>query len=206
MPSTNLVVQPIFPTPLGIGEIEGDPTLTLEEVKNLKNWDRGGGIGASGYNLLGSYPTLAKNILLAFDDYKFNLGLSEVEFSINSSWITETQPGAVGNYHRHYNSMFTGVYYPFPIENTTMEITKEGLDPSSFLIPGLEGSLYSTLSMSIEPAQHMLILMPSHLTHKIGKNNSIVNRYSVAFTFHPCGNIFTDGESSTFLFSKPFEG
>lgn len=202
-PFIDLNVEPIFPTPFASCQLLGDPSLTLDEVSRL-DWDMSEGIGAYGYNFLENYPALASQIVEAFSAFKNQyLGMFTVEFVINSSWMTKTSPGATGNNHRHFNSAYTGVYYPFPGEHSPLEISRLGLESSSFLIPAQQQTIFSNYAVYVTPQEGLLIFFPSHVMHKITKNETNEDRYSLAFTLHPCGNLNTQSESSTYLCAKP---
>lgn len=201
---SNLTIEGLFPTPMCMCDIESDPTLTVDLVNGL-DWDTTRGIRACGYNFLKDFPILEGNILSAFNAFVGELGYSQIKFSINTSWLTLTPPGEIGNNHRHYNSMWTGVYYPFEGDYSPLEINKLGLEPQSFLLPRDKDSRLTTTVVYCKPQKDMLIFFPSHILHKITENETEENRYSLAFTLHPCGNLDTGTESSTYLFSKPLE-
>jgi hypothetical protein len=201
---SNLVVEPIFATPLAMLNIVGDPSLTEEKAKEF-NWDITDGVGITpGYNLLKDYPLLEEQLLEAFSFLKNNwLGMSGVDFSIVSSWMTMVEPNAIGNNHRHYNSMFTGVYYPFAGEYSPLDISRTGLEPNSFLVPRDQDSIFTMASCSIQPYQSLVLFFPSHIMHRITRNRGEVNRHSVAFNLYPCGDLNTGTDSSAYTYARP---
>ena len=193
---SNLVVQQIFTTPLAMLNLEGDPALTLESVKDF-DWGAVDGVGKSpGNDFLGRYPVLREQVMEAFGVFKGEfLGLANTDFGVASSWMTYCEPGATGVSHRHYNSMFTGVYYPFPGDYSELEISRTGLEPTSFLLRRENENQFTASSLSVVPYQSLLVFFPSYIIHRITKNTSAETRYSVAFNFHPIGPLGNEDSS-----------
>jgi uncharacterized protein (TIGR02466 family) len=202
---SNLEVQPLFATPLAMFNLKGDPTLTTDWTKTVSDWEAVDGVGITpGYNFLAGFPELQRQLVETFDAFKANwLGMSNTEFAISSSWMTYVEPGAVGNSHRHYNSMFTGVYYPFPGEYSPLEISRTGLEANSFLVPRDDQNLYSMASVSLHPYQSLAVFFPSHVMHRISRNNGSEIRHSVAFNLCPTGDLNTGTDSSAHLIARP---
>lgn len=202
----NLAVEPIFATPLAMTDLKGDPSLTEEKASEF-DWKLSDGLGiTTAYHFLADFPVLEQQLIEAFSSFKDNiLGLYDIEFKITSSWMTLAGPSAKGDLHRHYNSMFTGVYYPFPGEYSPLEISRIGLEATSFYLNSALPNLYTMASCSVHPYEGLAIFFPSHLLHYIGRNQTSNPRYSVAFNLCPCGDIDTLGDSSAHIQAKPIE-
>jgi uncharacterized protein (TIGR02466 family) len=202
---SNFTVEPLFATPLAMLNLAGDPTLTKESLADIDDWNVVNGLGISpGYHFLSRHPVLEAQILEAFSFFKDNyLGLSDVEFGMAASWMTLCEPGCTGVSHRHYNSMFTGVYYPFEDEYSPLEFSRTGLEPTSFLIERNQTNIYSMSSAQLSPYQSFAVFFPSYVIHRITHNTSEKVRHSVAFNFHPIGPIGTSDSSVHVIGVKP---
>lgn len=202
---SNLVVEPIFATPLAMVNIQGDQTLTKEAVAEVQDWkiEHGQGI-TPGHHFLAGYPELERQILEAFYAFKDGwLGLSKTEFRITSSWMTLCEPGAIGFSHRHFNSMFTGVYYPFPDEYSNLEFSRSGLEPNSFFIDRDQSNMFSTSSAQVKPYESLAVFFPSYVSHRFMQNTGSTRRHSIAFNFHPVGNYGIGDSTINITDAKP---
>jgi uncharacterized protein (TIGR02466 family) len=200
-------VQSIFSTPLGVETLEGDPTLTREILDSV-GWDSYDGVGKSpGNDFLKDFPVLGKQILDAFNVMKGEwLGLSQTEFKISASWATRTEPEAEGPFHRHYNNMFTGVYYPLDDNYSPLQVLRTNSEPTSFYIARNQDNPFCSDSVFVVPHQHLMTVFPSYLLHRITRNRSDSLRYSIAFNFFPVGNLGEDDSSVCVVDARPIEG
>mgnify|MGYP007071562462 CR=1 FL=1 len=124
----------------------------------------------------------------------------ETSFKMVNSWATKTRPNLESkDYHRHCNSMFTGVYYPEISENSGKLIFNQR-NVREIYVQSSAPTEYNTESLEISPETDLLILFPSYLYHKIGINNSGFDRYSIAFNYMPIGTVGSRDTRITYNF------
>lgn len=114
------------------------------------------------------------------------LGISS-SLQVTTSWFTRTPPGERGNPHSHTNSWWSGVYY---FRDNTSAIKFEQFDRGVMIPHKIDmDNPFNSSSFVLSPQKGTLILFPSHLIHSIQKNNTDVNRHSLAFNLMPHGEI-----------------
>lgn len=119
------------------------------------------------------------NILKAYDD----------NFQITTSWATRTIRGSYGQFHQHSNSIYSGVFY-FEDAHTPIEFESYNLLPRQLsLSDQKEWNIYNSKIWKFFPKKNQLLLFPSYLYHKIGRNYKDQERISVAFNLFPTGKI-----------------
>ena len=164
-----------------------DQTFKNRVYPNENNKVRAG----STKNFLKDLPWLKNQIIELFNEYTKNVLLVDdnLEFAIGSSWITLTEPGSDSNQHIHPNYYYTGCFYlsdsPSPIsffKGTTVYNHEERFQ---FKFGGV--NQYNSNSISYTPEKNEILFLPSYLSHKISKNTSNQNRYSLGFNIHPIG-------------------
>ena len=127
--------------------------------------------------------------------YKYvNEGLSQVgfniDFNIKSSWATKVEPNGSSDFHSHANYWIAGVYYTMgEIEDNLSIIFERTLIPAWQIICRKEFEPFYTNAVTVNIKKGDLILFPCYLKHKVGRNNSSQDRYSLAFNIMPKGNI-----------------
>ena len=118
-------------------------------------------------------------------------------FEITTSWATITKPKQESNFHNHFNSMYSGIFYINTPKNSGNIMFEDFRDKRYNLEPN-EHNDYNSHAYMFEPKPGMLILFPSEVHHKILKNNSNEDRYSIAFNMIPKGGIGYVGSDSYF--------
>ncbi len=150
-------------------------------------------------NFLKQLPWLKEEITETFKEYAYNVlrvNLN-VNFKIGSSWVTMTEPGSDSNQHIHPNYYYTGVFYlsdnPCPINFLTGSTVYNHRERFQFGFT--DSNQYNSDMVAYKPDKNELIFFPSYLSHKISKNTSNENRYSLGFNIHPFG-IYGDRDST----------
>lgn len=139
--------------------------------------------------ILNKFPREKDIFLHCFDCYyKDNiLKANSDEFKITTSWATRTIRGSYGQFHCHTNSMFSGVFY-FEDADTEIEFQSYNTSPRQLATSDPdEWNIYNSRTFRFTPQKNMLLLFPSYLYHKIGRNNKDPERISVAFNLFPNG-------------------
>mgnify|MGYP003133057962 CR=1 FL=1 len=119
----------------------------------------------------------------------------DVDFTIENSWGTMSQPNAVSEFHTHSNYWYSAVYYPHGTDEDNMSITFDKSLPSFFTVPIKQYKHYNQHQYVLRVTEGDLIVFPATLRHKIGFNFTKQNRYSLALNILPKGNI-GDGDGS----------
>ena len=125
---------------------------------------------------------------------KFNYFKNEImqykgnDFELTTSWITATHRYNYSNYHNHSNTMYTGVLY-FDQQPNQGGISFMDFTPRHYQINVEENNIYNSKEWIVEPAPWQIMFFPSSVYHRIMENMCPVSRYSLAFCFHPVGDI-----------------
>jgi len=121
----------------------------------------------------------------------------DVDFTIENSWGTMSQPNAVSEFHTHSNYWYSAVYYPHGTYEDNMSITFDKSLPSFFTVPIKQYKHYNQHQYVLRVTEGDLIVFPATLRHKIGFNFTKQNRYSLALNILPKGNIGDNDGSRT---------
>ena len=128
---------------------------------------------------------LNKEIKIAIQEYfKY-----DIDFTIENSWGTVSEPNAVSEFHTHSNYWFSAVYYPHGIYKDELSIIFDRTLPSLFNVPIKEFIPSNQNQCIIRVTEGDLVVFPASLRHKIGFNFTKQNRYSLALNILPKGNI-----------------
>ncbi len=191
----NFSVYPIFSSPLAVTFLD-----TKETLKSLKKVDFKSASGeyleeqstseiSKTLYLLNSkeFLDLKMEILQRFNEYKNNyLMLPNTEFQMTTSWGVKVKKGAYSQLHSHTNALMSGVLYLNGDSNTgniefdTPIYEQIAVYPSEF-------NIFNSKTWSVAPQKNLLLFFPSYLRHRIKKNKSNEDRYSIAFNFIPYG-------------------
>ena len=202
-------VIPLFSSPLATSKLEVDARKILEKLKTLEfeltdYLDEDVGTAgdiyiSSSLSILDYFPELKTEIMLKLDSYIKNvLMYKDVKFKITTSWGTKTSPGGYGQEHMHTNSWFSGVWYPEDSSSITFVRRDRAL-----ICPGKpeEWNLFNSPEWEMTPSTNNLFIFNSTLNHRINKNTSDNDRYSIAFNVLPQGKIGT-GDSTVYISTK----
>jgi uncharacterized protein (TIGR02466 family) len=117
------------------------------------------------------------------------------DFNITTSWLKVLTPGSYGHFHWHRNCMFSGVYYLEESEEKEGgKLVIHNSNTSSFYLKTSSGTNYEIFN--ITPKKNRIVFFPSEMQHKITRNDSNKNRYSIAFNFIPTGEL---GDMDSYL-------
>jgi|TARA_R100000322_G_C5410452_1_gene183732 uncharacterized protein (TIGR02466 family) len=142
-----------------------------------------------------TYKELTKEIKKALDfTIKDILMLENIDYEIYSSWLTKTEPNAYSQSHNHSNAWISGIYYPKYDPGFTIKFFNDNI--SQFFSIPKSYNIYNCRDWTITPEDNDLILFFSQLRHKIMRNESTNDRYSLAFNTIPKGPF---GEGDSFL-------
>jgi len=209
----NYEVLPIFSKPIFVSNlvISEEEKNTINEVVDNENYISSGvgqknltgkEISSSGKNIRilekDNLKFLKEKILSAFNVYKNDvMQFNNTDFDFTSSWITKTEENQSSNFHTHSNAMFAGVYYHKVTENTS-DLSFENYNNPNWLVIPNNYNLYNSRQISISPKINDVIIFPSEIYHRIEKNNTPENRYSIAFNLLPVG-VIGEGDSKVKL-------
>jgi uncharacterized protein (TIGR02466 family) len=118
------------------------------------------------------------------------------------SWVSIKRPNDAHTPHVHPNSIISGVYYfDSNVETTPIRFSDSKHVISGayeMRIPKMQSSLYddaknmfSSEQITVTPSCGTILMFPSYLKHSVVENNSVENRYSLAFNLLPKFNLGT---------------
>lgn len=183
------MIQGLFPTPLGIYQRE--VKSTEEEYEFIKNCSYSRNLE----NFIGEPKDFLENVELknikafleqSLDSYVKEAYQITTKFKISISWPNLTKPDQSHHIHSHSNSIFSGVYYFEDLTHAPIVFERPGINDKIFDMRNEDGILsYNEFNCETFYASHVkadsCILFPSTLRHRVEKNISGKDRYSIAF-------------------------
>ena len=148
------------------------------------------------YNVLEELNDLKNIIKLNVEHYLYEILKYKMDFKFLNSWVTKTSPGGFSQPHTHCNTFLSGVYYPTGHENFKITFLKKQKDFWDIETTVENEFNLDSLTFNITH-NSTLLLFPSSLRHRIEKNESSLDRYSIAFNINPKGMI---GRKDTKIF------
>jgi len=192
-------ILPLFSKVIYANDLNIDTTKVLKELK--ENFETSGykylTDGNLNLSLVGSNKSILENknfkslkiiIEKEFKKYAQNVLRYENKFKITTSWVTKSKPNQESNYHNHNNCMFSGVLYLKADENSG-GIDFLNFENNRFLLKAKDYNIFNGRNYTLDAKQGRILFFPSEMYHKILKNKSQEDRYSLAFNFMPIGNI-----------------
>ena len=145
-------------------------------------------------NILAELPQDLNDQIKTSVDYtvKTILSYSDCDHRIFSSWVAKVIPEGYSESHRHWNSWLSGVYYPDHDPEFKIRFFNDSY--SQFSSPPKEANDFNATLYTFTPVKNTLLIFHSHLRHKIQKNLSNKDRYSISFNILP-KNVFGDADS-----------
>lgn len=194
----------LFPIPLGkfrldrdLTDIEHDFLVNkLPYKKNMYNW-----VSEDTYVL--NYPPL-QNLKLFFQDcvnelFKdINKPKDDVALNITQSWTNITNQGEGHQNHKHWNSMYSGVFYINAIEDQDKIYFHHYNGTRDLQVVPTEWNVYNSLSWWVPVKTGDLLIFPSWLYHNVETVEHDEKRISLSFNTFPSGKL-GDFHSSTEL-------
>jgi len=195
----DVTILPLFSKVIYANDLNIDTTKVLKELK--ENFETSGykylTDGNLNISLVGSNKSILENknfrslkiiIKKEFKKYAQNVLRYENKFKITTSWVTKSKPNQESNYHNHNNCMFSGVLYLKADENSG-GIDFLNFENNRFLLKAKDYNIFNGRNYTLDAKQGRILFFPSEMYHKILKNKSQEDRYSLAFNFMPIGNI-----------------
>jgi len=195
----DVTILPLFSKVIYANDLNIDTTKVLKELK--ENFETSGykylTDGNLNISLVGSNKSILENknfrslkiiIEKEFKKYVQNVLRYENKFKITTSWVTKSKPNQESNYHNHNNCMFSGVLYLKADENSG-GIDFLNFENNRFLLKAKDYNIFNGRNYTLDAKQGRILFFPSEMYHKILKNKSQEDRYSLAFNFMPIGNI-----------------
>jgi len=123
---------------------------------------------------------MKKVLKLAIESFGFNC-----DFYIINSWVNKIQTGNYSEWHHHLNFWLSLVYYP----HGTFSISFAKHQMDYFDIPVKTQTTMTNTLHTFYVKEGTMIVFPSYLKHKIGYNDTNIDRYSIAVNILPKGTI-----------------
>lgn len=197
----DVIIDGIFPTPVYITKL--NRTFTTNELKEFdKHYQKqskqneGNLVGVDNY-ILNRKPLqkLKKEIDLNIQNY-FNKVIktsNKIKPYITQSWLNWTSNKQFHHTHEHPNSIVSGVLYINADEqHDKIKFFKNRYNQISFVHQ--ESNLFNSGIWSFPVKTGMLLLFPSHLTHRVDHKEGNNLRISLAFNTFVKGFIGSERE------------
>ena len=189
------ILYPLFSMPVASIDVDIDSKKVLSYLKKTKLGLTNLGIDShiSFSNKILDDKILAKEknkLLKAIATYLKQVFNYDKKFKILNSWMTKISVNGESQNHIHRNSWMSGVYYPEHDSGFKITFKKEPIVCSTYQVFENDHNIYSAEEWSITPKKNTVLLFPSNLMHKVAKNLSNKDRYSLAFNINPIGTFF----------------
>jgi uncharacterized protein (TIGR02466 family) len=191
-----MIIQPIFSNFFCKTKIDIDHLSILKELEKVKYKpveDETKTYMSKNIKLLNTL-TKGKQLKKTINDQVAKL-INELGYNVKhqlvNSWSTKTPANTQGQYHLHNNFWLSAVYYPHGnyLDNYKIQFKSDRLNFTHFDIPVKNHNFINSSTWEVEVEEGSLIIFPALLFHKIKKNTSKQDRYSIAINFLPLGKI-----------------
>jgi len=204
METKTIDVIPLFPSPLGIFNVEEDCSGLKKIITNYEFVRADESSSDKSYittdlNILENFSKEKDIIIKYFNIYKNELfKLEDQNFQMTTSWGTKTEPEGYSQFHNHQNCVYSGVFYFDEIPGGNLEFESYGIYPRQIILNDpTEWGVFNSRSWILPAKQNLLVFFPSYLYHRITKNTSSKSRYSLSFNFFPIGSFGVNDSSIT---------
>ena len=192
----HVIVEKWFHTPIGYVDL---PIEEAEKINDaILNWidnNRSMVYPNSNENVKYTYDSLSnvvKEPRLSFINEIFvkyaKEFLTEInikkntEIEVKYSWLNIFPPNAVETAHVHHGNLFAGVYYVAGHDNTGNFVVDDPIDVRLLWYDNYRHYLIEDHNtLHYKPKTGRIIFFPSWLYHGVSKNNTNVDRISLAF-------------------------
>jgi len=185
-------IEPIFPSPLYIGE---DLNITDDEINYVKSCstiplNHGNNIVSKDDHILDKIPILKSEIQKHLKKYLDIIlcPAEPIELVLTQSWLNENNTDSFRAPHIHTNSFLSGVVYisdyltPITFHKNIQQINWLDIEPSNF-------NEYNSFRFTQDVTKNMLLIFPSNMQHSVEINESSNQRLSIAFNTFIKGTI-----------------
>ena len=191
--------QPLFPNPLSKSKVNEDVCEILVEM--LPDYEFGedeGGLSAVTINkhVLHKKPAVLDYLTRRVRQCVCELGY-HCDVQITTSWFTATLSGGSADEHAHCNSWFSGVVYFDEYDEDSSPIQFVNPPSGVYVTPSTDNE-YNATDEVIVPERGTILLFPSSVRHRVLKNYSQYERYSLAFNVLPKGHVDVGDSSYTY--------
>jgi len=191
--------QPLFPKPLSKSKVNEDVCEILVEM--LPDYEFGedeGGLSAVTINkhVLHNKPAVLDYLTRRVRQCVCELGY-HCDVQITTSWFTATLSGGSADEHAHCNSWFSGVVYFDEYDEDSSPIQFVNPPSGVYVTPSTDNE-YNATDEVIVPERGTILLFPSSVRHRVLKNYSQYERYSLAFNVLPKGHVDVGDSSYTY--------
>jgi len=191
--------QPLFPQPLSKSKVNEDVCEILVDM--LPDYEFGedeGGLSAVTINkhVLHNKPAVLDYLTRRVRQCICELGY-HCDVQITTSWFTATLEGGSADEHAHCNSWFSGVVYFDEYDEDSSPIQFVNPPSGVYVTPATDNA-YNATDEVVVPERGTILLFPSSVRHRVLKNYSQYDRYSLAFNVLPKGHVDVGDSSYTY--------
>lgn len=195
-------VTPLFPIPIFNTKIQ---PVTNEVKQFLFNVEYERMFVGNGYYSTDKYILQKPECRPLYESIMYRLKLfthdflhitPDIEFEMTNSWVVKHDKGDWGQAHIHTNCLLSGVVYLQTDDKSgkivfRKETNYPNLFPTGVDVDFTTWNVFNARMWSFQPHDNEMFLFPSTLLHSVDKNESDLERYSVAFNFFPRGKLGT---------------
>ena len=184
-------IQPLFPKPLASSKINEEVCDILvdmcQEYDFSLDGDEAGEEGGVTINkhVLHNKPSVLEYLTRKVRQAVCDLGY-HCDVQITTSWFTATLTGGSADEHAHCNSWFSAIVYFDEYDKDSSPIQFVNPPSGVYVSPSTDNE-YNATDHVVVPSRGTILLFPSNIRHRVLKNYSQYERYSLAFNVLPKG-------------------
>jgi uncharacterized protein (TIGR02466 family) len=194
-------VHSLFPKPLYSSKIKIQEELSVAKGLKYNNKDDYGLRVTTDKNILdlNEFSEIKSQIETHINIYVRDvLCINEQQsFHICRSWGVKVESGVSANSHSHPNSVISGVFYlQYPEGSGGITLLRNGFNklfPQTIQFKYDHFNKYNSDTWTFIPEVGTLFLFPSQERHKVERNRSDDDRYSIAFDCWVSGTFGAEG-------------
>ena len=195
----NWKTQPLFTNPLAESSINPEVCEILTDM--LQDYDFGeddDGLSAVSVNkhVLHNKPSVLEYLTRKVRQAVCDLGY-HCDVQITTSWFTATLTGGSADEHAHCNSWFSAIVYFDEYDKDSSPIQFVNPPSGVYVSPSTDNE-YNATDHVVVPSRGTILLFPSTIRHRVLKNYSQYERYSLAFNVLPKGHVDVGDSSYTY--------
>jgi uncharacterized protein (TIGR02466 family) len=187
-----ITALPSFCDPIFLYQVDVDNVSILNFLKNIEYTSINGDEVIDTYisknlQLFKNLPDLELEINKCFAHVINEILMFDSKFRICNSWASKCPPEGFSASHIHTNTWLTGVYYPMgnPGHQIRLYNDKRPLfqdrDPREY-------NVFNSHAYTFQAKTNNVLIFHSTMRHKILRNTSDIDRYSIAFNIIPKGD------------------
>lgn len=188
----------LFPEVVSVFNINENCNYILDYLKNkiefkptdisLRDASAGKVFLSTTFSILDIFPSLKNTINICAKQFLEEVLGVNIDFKMQGSWATKTLKDGYCQEHHHSHSLVSGVFYLQTEKDFKIKFIKKQ-NNLFWDLPTTHTTIVNADGYSFCFGENNLVFFKSDMKHKIEKNISDNDRYSIAFNIVPVGRV-----------------